>query len=119
MGNSMALDRAFAACSHPLRRRILERLAEGEMTVGQVSSGFGVSKPAVSKLLKVMEEAGAIARVIDGRTHRLQLRAEVLDGAGDWIERQRALWVRKLDVVDEYLRERREQNNDDRQEKRK
>jgi DNA-binding transcriptional ArsR family regulator len=106
------LDRSFAACSHPIRRGILERLGEREMTVGEATGGFGVSKPAISKHLKVLEEAGTIVRVIDGRTHRLRLRQRPLDDAYAWMTRQRELWERKLDTVEEFLREQREQREE-------
>jgi len=109
MANNALLDRAFVACSHPIRRGILERLAAGEMTVGEVTGDFGVSKPAISKHLKLLEEAGAITRVIDGRTHRLRLREQPLDEAYTWMTNQRELWERKLDTVDRYLREQKEQ----------
>jgi DNA-binding transcriptional ArsR family regulator len=108
MANNAVLDRSFAACSHPIRRGILERLSEGELTVGQATSDFGVSKPAISKHLKLLEEAGAITRVIDGRTHRLRLQERPLDDAYAWMTHQRELWERKLDTVEEYLREQRE-----------
>jgi DNA-binding transcriptional ArsR family regulator len=111
-----ALDRSFAACSHPIRRGILERLSEREMTVGEATRDFGVSKPAISKHLKVLEEAGTIVRVIDGRTHRLRLREQPLDDAYAWMTRQRELWERKLDTVEEYLREQREKREAHRQE---
>ncbi len=101
------LDRSFAACSHPIRRGILERLTAGEMSVGEATCDFGVSKPAISKHLKVLEEAGAIVRVVDGRTHRLRLGEHPLDEAHQWMSRQRELWERKLDVVELYLREQR------------
>jgi DNA-binding transcriptional ArsR family regulator len=110
-----ALDRSFTACSHPIRRGILERLSEREMTVGEATRDFGVSKPAISKHLKVLEEAGAIVRVIDGRTHRLRLREQSLEGAYAWMTRQRELWERKLDTVEEYLREQRGNREADRQ----
>jgi DNA-binding transcriptional ArsR family regulator len=108
MANNALLDRSFAACSHPIRRGILERLSEGELTVGEATRDFDVSKPAISKHLKVLEEAGTIVRVIDGRTHRLRLRQRPLDDAYAWMTRQRELWERKLDTVEEYLREQRE-----------
>lgn len=108
MANNALLDRSFAACSHPIRRGILERLSEGELTVGEATRDFGVSKPAISKHLKVLEEAGTIVRVIDGRTHRLRLGQRPLDDAYAWMTHQRELWERKLDTVEEYLRERRE-----------
>jgi len=108
MANNAVLDRTFVACSHPLRRAILERLAERELSVGEATRDFPISKPAISKHLKVLEEAGAIVRVVDGRTHRLRLRERPLEDAFAWMTSQRALWERKLDVVGEYLREQRE-----------
>jgi DNA-binding transcriptional ArsR family regulator len=95
----------FRALSHPIRRGIVERLAEGPATVGEVTGGFGVSKPAISKHLKVLEETGVVKRVVEGRTHRLSLEPDVLSVAADWMDRQRALWGRLFDVVDEYLKE--------------
>jgi DNA-binding transcriptional ArsR family regulator len=107
-GDVALLDRSFAACSHPIRRGILERLAAGEMTVGQATGDFGVSKPAISKHLKVLEEAGAIIRIIDGRTHRLRLDERSLEDAYAWMTNQHELWERKLDTVERFLREQRE-----------
>ena len=95
----------FRALSHPIRRGIVERLATGPATVGEVTRDFDVSKPAISKHLKVLEETGVISRVIEGRTHRLSLEPGVLDEAADWMERQREIWERLFDVVDEYLKE--------------
>jgi DNA-binding transcriptional ArsR family regulator len=95
----------FKALSHPIRRGIVERLASGPASVGEVSRDFGVSKPAISKHLKVLEETGVITRTVEGRTHRIALKAGVLDEAAEWMDRQRALWERMFDVVDEYLKE--------------
>ncbi len=108
MANSMVVDRSFAACSHPIRRGIIERLSAGEMSVGEATGDFGVSKPAISRHLRVLEEAGAIVRVVDGRTHRLRLREQPLDEAYRWMSRQRELWERKFDVVESHLREQRD-----------
>jgi len=105
VNSSVELDRSFAALAHPVRRGIVERLAGGPATVAVVSGGLGVSKPAISRHLRVLEEAGLLARVIEGRTHRLALRDHALDGATTWLARHRALWERKLDVVDAYLKE--------------
>jgi DNA-binding transcriptional ArsR family regulator len=96
----------FRALAHPIRRGIVERLAEGPATVGDATAGFGVSKPAISKHLKVLEETGVVTRVVDGRTHRLSLDPGVMSQAADWMDRQRAIWTRLFDVVDEYLNER-------------
>jgi DNA-binding transcriptional ArsR family regulator len=106
VNRSPELDLAFAALSHPIRRRIVERLARGPATVGQAAAGTGVSKAAISKHLRVLEEAKVIVRVIEGRQHRLSLNGGPLDGASGWLERQRQLWERKFDVVEDYLEER-------------
>ena len=95
----------FKALAHPIRRTIVERLAAGPSAVGEVTRGFDVSKPAISKHLRVLEETGVVSRVVEGRTHRLSLEPAVLDEAAEWMERQRALWERLFDVVDEYLKE--------------
>jgi DNA-binding transcriptional ArsR family regulator len=96
---------SFRALSHPIRRGIVERLAAGPASVGDATSGFGVSKPAISKHLKVLEETGVVTRVIDGRTHWLSLDTQTLGEAADWMDRQRAVWGRLFDVVDDYLKE--------------
>jgi DNA-binding transcriptional ArsR family regulator len=98
----------FRALAHPLRREIVERLSGGEATVAEVSRDFAVSKPTISRHLKMLEEAGVVGRVIDGRTHRLALRPEALAEASDWIEKQRERWECLFDVVGVYLEERKE-----------
>ncbi len=95
----------FRALSHPIRRGIVERLAEGPATVGEATGDYGVSKPAISKHLKVLEETGVVRREVVGRTHVLSLDADVMSEAADWMDRQRALWGRLFDVVDDYLKE--------------
>jgi len=76
----MAND-AFTALAHPIRREIVERLSGGAATVGEASRELGVSKPTISRHLKVLEDAGVVTRVIEGRTHRLGLRPETLADA--------------------------------------
>jgi DNA-binding transcriptional ArsR family regulator len=102
----MAND-AFAALAHPVRRGMVEKLSGGPATVGEASRHLGVSKPTISRHLKLLEEAGVVSRVIDGRTHRLALRPETLADTAAWIENQRARWERLFDVVGEYLEEQR------------
>jgi len=89
----MAND-VFTALAHPIRREIVARLSGGAVTVGEASQGLGVSKPTISRHLKLLEEAGVVTRVVDGRTHRLGLRSETLADAAEWIESQRARWER-------------------------
>jgi DNA-binding transcriptional ArsR family regulator len=98
----------FKALAHPIRRDIVERLSGGAATVGEATRDFDVSKPTISRHLKMLEEAGVVTRVIDGRTHRLELQPETLADTAEWIERQRSRWERLFDVVGEYLDERKE-----------
>jgi DNA-binding transcriptional ArsR family regulator len=102
----MAND-TFTALAHPIRREIVHRLSGGAATVGEASRGLGVSKPTISRHLRLLEEAGVVTRVVEGRTHRLGLRPETLADAAEWIEAQRARWERLFDVVGDYLEERR------------
>jgi len=97
----MAND-TFSALAHPIRREIVARLSNGAATVGDASRGLGVSKPTISRHLKLLEDAGVVTRVVDGRTHRLGLRPEALADAAEWIEQQRRRWDRLFDVVCDY-----------------
>ncbi len=101
----MAND-AFAALAHPIRRDIVARLSEGTATVGEASRDLGVSKPTISRHLRLLEDAGVVTRVIDGRTHRLGLRPETLAETARWIDEQRLRWERLFDVVGDYLNQR-------------
>jgi DNA-binding transcriptional ArsR family regulator len=101
----MAND-VFAALAHPIRREIVERLSSGPAAVGEVTQDFGVAKPTISRHLKLLEEAGVVSRVIDGRNHRLALRPDTLAETSAWIDRQRTRWEALFDVVGRYLEER-------------
>jgi DNA-binding transcriptional ArsR family regulator len=103
VNNKPQLDRSFSAFAHPVRRAIVARLANGPATVGEATGGLGVSKPAVTKHLKVLEEAGVVRRAVEGRTHRLSLVPRSLDDASDWLEQHRALWEAKFDAVERHL----------------
>jgi DNA-binding transcriptional ArsR family regulator len=82
-----------------------ERLGAGPATDGDATAGFGVSKPAITKHVKVLEETGVVTRAVEGRTHVLSLELDVLREVAEWMDRQRAVWGRFMDVVDEYLKE--------------
>ena len=105
MNNAHTLDRSFLALSHPVRRSIVQRLADGPASVGEASGGLGVSKPAVTKHLKVLERAGLVRRTRAGRTHVLRLEPSSLEAATDWLELHRGLWERKFTAVERNLRE--------------
>jgi DNA-binding transcriptional ArsR family regulator len=94
---------AFRAVAHPIRRGIVERLAHGPATVGVATRGFGVSKPTISKHLKVLEGAGLVVRSVEGRTHELRLEPEGLSDAAEWFDRQRVVWERMFDAVGDIL----------------
>ena len=99
------VNNAFRALAHPIRRDIVERLSAGPATVSDATDGMGVSKPAITKHVKLLEEAGILTRTVEGRTHRLELEPDALGEAVAWMERQRAAWARMFDVVDDYLDE--------------
>jgi DNA-binding transcriptional ArsR family regulator len=86
----------------------VERLAHGPAAIGEVTGGFGVAKPTISRHVKVLEESGLVIRAIVGRTHRLSLDLDALGEAVGWIDRQRLIWERMFDVVDQYLEEQKE-----------
>jgi DNA-binding transcriptional ArsR family regulator len=102
------VNSSYKAIAHPVRRSIIERLTEGSATVGQATGGLGVSKSAISKHLKVLEEAGVVSRVIDGRTHRLSLDLAALDEASQWLALQRNRWTEVLDNLEAYVTQQRE-----------
>jgi DNA-binding transcriptional ArsR family regulator len=103
MVNYTQLDRTFAALADPTRRAILSRLALGEANVSEIAEPFSMSLPAVSKHLRVLEDAGLMARRKEGRTHHCSLRTDPLGEAVEWIEEARRFWGRNLDALAEFL----------------
>jgi DNA-binding transcriptional ArsR family regulator len=101
--NVRKLDRTFAALSDSTRRAILARLAEGETTVGELARPFRMSRPAISKHLRVLERAGLVQRQREGRVSRCELDAEPMRDAAQWIERYREFWGDRLDSLARYL----------------
>jgi DNA-binding transcriptional ArsR family regulator len=96
------LDHSFAALADPIRRAIIARLAEGEATVQDLARPFSISQPAVSRHLKVLEEAGLIETRIDGTARPRRLKPEAFEALWDWLGQYRALWeaqYRRLDAV--------------------
>lgn len=101
--NQRTLDRTFAALSDTTRRAILARLARGDATVGELARPFRVSRPAVSKHLRVLERAGLVRRSRDGRVSRCRLDASALRGVEAWVARYKVFWTRQLDALAEYV----------------
>jgi len=83
------LSKVFAALADPTRRDIVARLASGDATVGQLAEPYAMSLQAVSKHLKVLEEAGLVTRGRDAQRRPVHLETEVLDAMTTWIERYR------------------------------
>ncbi len=100
-----SLDQIFSALSDPTRRAILLRLTDGEATVSEVAEPFEMTAPAISKHLRVLEEAGLITRRKDGRTHYLHLNASTLKDAADWLAHYKAFWETQIDSLERYLQE--------------
>ncbi|MGC9941579.1 MAG: metalloregulator ArsR/SmtB family transcription factor [Verrucomicrobiota bacterium] len=98
------LDRTFAALSDPTRRRILEHLAVGDRCVTDLAQPYSMSLPAVSKHLRILENAGLVSRRRCGRVHTLKLEAKPMQQAQQWIEEYRRFWEESFDRLDEYLK---------------
>ncbi len=101
--NNHRLDLIFAALADLTRRAILERLAEGEATVGQLAEPFAISRPAISKHLRVLEKAGLVRRTRDGRLSRCGLDAAPMRDVAEWVERYRVFWESQLEALSRYL----------------
>jgi DNA-binding transcriptional ArsR family regulator len=99
------LDDTFGALAHPIRRAVIARLRGGERRVTELASGFDVSLAAVSKHLRVLDDAGLVHRTVRGREHHLALDARPLAEAGSWIDTYQAYWEERLDALDRLLRD--------------
>jgi DNA-binding transcriptional ArsR family regulator len=91
------LDRVFGALADPTRRAILGRLARGEATVGELAEPFAMSRPAISKHLDVLERAGLLHRVPEGRVNRCRFDGAPLRGAYALMEDYRVFWDDQMD----------------------
>ena len=99
-GRVERLDRAFAALAHPTRRSLLQRLGRVEdANVTELAEGYDVSLMAVSKHLKVLDEAGLVVREAVGRQRRYALRSDGLAPALSWLLEHREFWTSRLDAL--------------------
>ena len=101
----MSLDATFAALADPTRRAILARRAGSEASVGELAQPFAISLPAVSRHLRVLEDARLIRREKDAQRRRCRLAPEPLHEAADWIEQYRKFWEGRFDALATYLDE--------------
>ena len=100
-----ALSRMFAALSDPIRRDMVARLADGDATVNELAEPYDVTIQAVSKHLKVLENAGLVSRSRDAQRRPVHLEAEVLDLMTGWIERYRRTAEERYRRLDDVLAE--------------
>jgi len=99
-----ALSRVFAALSDPIRRDMVARLADADATVNELADPYDVTVQAVSKHLKVLEDAGLVTRSRDAQRRPVHLEAEVFDLMTKWIERYRRQAEERYRHLDEVLR---------------
>ena len=97
------LSAAFGALADPTRRAILEQLSDGETAVGDLAEPFAISAPAISRHLKVLEEAGLVARRTDRQRRIIRLQPDRLREISGWVDRYRRFWEGKLDALADYL----------------
>ena len=99
-----SLSRVFAALADPIRRDLVARLAVGDATVGELAARHDVTKQAVSKHLRVLEDAGLVSRGRDAQRRPVHLESDALGGMTDWIEHHRRLAEARYSRLDEVLR---------------
>ena len=101
----MSLDRAFGALADPTRRRILRLVGDRPRQAGEIAEGFPVSRPAVSKHLRVLREAGLVAARKEGRARVYHLSPKGLEEARKWMEEAEKVWATALDSFRQHVEE--------------
>jgi DNA-binding transcriptional ArsR family regulator len=100
----VGLDATFAALADPTRRAILARLAAGERTVGELARPFAMSLPAVSRHLKVLEQASLVVKTRAGQTRLCRLNPARLGEAAEWLAFYQRFWGESFDRLAKHLR---------------
>lgn len=109
----MPLPALFGALSDPTRLAIVERLiGEGECTAGEIAEPFAMSKPAISKHLRVLEDAGLIERRVERQWRVCRARPEAIKTIDDWMERYRAFWESSFDRLEKLLESQTQEESD-------
>ena len=94
----------FAALADPTRRRLLELLAAGEQSAGSLAAEFGISRPGVSRHLRVLREAGLVRSREDGQRRLYSVDPAPLAEVAEWLAPWRAFWAQRLDALDTEVR---------------
>ncbi len=101
--NNIQLDMVFHALSDPTRRAVLARLGRGPAAVSELAKPFDMALPSFTQHLGVLEECGLVRSKKKGRVRTYTLAPGPLEEAGTWIERQRRIWEKRLDQLDNFL----------------
>lgn len=101
--NNPNLDRTFTALGDSTRRAILNRLAFGDATVGELAQPFRISRPAISKHLRVLERARLVRRRREGRVTRCALDPAAMRDAAKWVDQYRTFWTDRLQRLARYV----------------
>ena len=104
------LDQIFFALSDSTRRGILARLAEGTTTIGELAKPYNISSPAISRHMRILEQAGLVDRKKSGRQHHCSLSPVGLQSAEAWINYYRKFWETRLDALEDLLRHQNSKN---------
>lgn len=112
MSESKHLDAAFSALANPTRRAILARLAQGDATVNALAEPFDMSLPAVSKHIRVLEDAGLISRSRDAQFRPCALNAKPLEDVANWTDQYRHIWEGRFDRMNQILNTMKDTNHD-------
>jgi DNA-binding transcriptional ArsR family regulator len=99
------LDHTFAALADPTRRAIIARLAQGDATVGELAEPFEISLPAISRHLRILEEAALISNERQGKHRLCRLQPDALAGVAEWIDFQRTFWGESFDRLGAHLKQ--------------
>lgn len=110
--DSHALDTVFSALSDPTRRGLLARLAEGEQNVVQLTAAFDISQPAISRHIRILDEAGLVRREKRGRETFVMAQTEAAQGAAAWLDHYVRFWSQHFDRMDDILSRQQEDRND-------
>ena len=105
----MHLNQVFRALGDPTRRAVLSRLSAGPAPVSELARSFDMALPSFTQHLDVLEQCGLVRSRKAGRVRTYRLVPQPLKAAERWIARQRALWERRLDQLDSYLLELKEE----------
>ena len=109
MPNSSPLDRVFQALADPTRRAVVERLGRGQAPMSELAQPFAMALPSFAQHLDVLEDCGLVRSRQIGRVRTYRLAPQPLQAAEQWMVEQRALWERRLDQLDSFLNELKEE----------